>query len=360
MQPSPPGTAAAKEIMSTLSIDSVAAFELMYETGWTDGLPVVPPTKARVKEFTDYLKRPPEELIGEIPPLGGKATVERIAVNAVMAGCLPEHMPVVITAIQAMMDDRFNLRGVQCSTGIHCPLVMVNGPIAKELNINGGYNCFGQGWRANATIGRAVKLVLVNLGGAFPGETNKSTFGHPGAYTYCMAEDEDANPWEPFHVEAGFSKNESTVTVYPAEAPHNIMYHAANPRDFLTVLADSMCTLGNVQMYVMGDTFVVLGPEHARMLAEAGWKKRDVRQFLFEHARKPVRLLRRGGPPQGDEQRDLFWPRFVDPTDDDQMVPVVRRPENINIIVAGGAGGPHSAYLPGWGSARITKRIEVP
>ena len=346
--------------MSALSIDSVAASELMYETGWTDGLPVVPPTKARVKDFTDYLKRSPEELIGEIPPLGGKATVERIAVNAVMAGCLPEHMPVVITAIQAMMEDRFNLRGVQCSTGIHCPLVMVNGPIAKELNINGGYNCFGQGWRANATIGRAVKLVLVNLGGAFPGEINKSTFGHPGAYTYCMAEDEDANPWEPFHVEAGFSPSDSTVTVYPAEAPHNIMYHAANPRDFLTVLADSMCTLGNVQMYVMGDTFVVLGPEHARMLAEAGWKKRDVRLFLFEHARKPVRLLRRGGPPQGDGQRDLFWPRFVDPADDDQMVPVVRRPENINIVVAGGAGGPHSAYLPGWGSARITKRIEVP
>ena len=350
--------------MTSVSIDSigdsVGAVELMYETGWTDGLPVVPPTKARVQEFIDYLKRSPDELIGEIPPLGGKATVERIAVNAVMAGCLPEYMPVVITAIEAMMNDRFNLRGVQCSTGIHCPLVMVNGPIAKELNINSGYNCFGQGWRANATIGRAVKLVLVNLGGAFPGEINKSTFGHPGAYTYCMAEDEDANPWEPFHVEDGFSETDSTVTVYPAEAPHNIMYHAANPRDFLTVLADSMCTLGNVQMYVMGDTFVVLGPEHARMLAEAGWKKRDVRQFLFEHARKPVRLLRRGGPPQGDVRRDLFWPRFVDPNDDDQMVPVVRRVENINIIVAGGAGGPHSAYLPGWGSARITKRIETP
>jgi len=126
----------AKEIMSALSIDSVAASELMYETGWTDGPPVVPPTKARVKEFTGYLQRSPDELIGEIPPLGGKATVERIAVNAVMAGCLPEHMPVVITAIQAMMDERFNLWGVQCSTGIHCPLVMVNGPIAKELNIN--------------------------------------------------------------------------------------------------------------------------------------------------------------------------------------------------------------------------------
>ena len=345
--------------MNTLSADLVSTTELMYETGWTDGLPVVPPTKDRVREFTDPLGRPPDELIAEIPPLGGKATVERIAVNAVMAGCLPAHLPVVITALEAMMDERFNLRGVQCSTGIHSPLLVINGPIAKELDINSGYNCFGQGWRANATIGRAVKLILVNLGGAIPGTINKSTFGHPGAYTYCIAEDEAANPWEPLHVEAGFAESDSTVTVYPAEAPHNIMYHAANPRDFLTVLADSMCTLGNVQMYVMGDTFVVLGPEHARMLAEAGWRKRDVKLFLFEHARKPVRLLRKGGPPQGDERRDLFWPRFVDPADDDQMVPVVRRPENINIIVAGGAGGPHSAYLPGWGSARITKRIEV-
>ena len=345
--------------MKTLSTELVGATELMYETGWTDGLPVVPPTEERVKEFTDYSRRSPEELIAEVPPLGGQATVERIAVNSVMAGCLPEYMPVIVTALEAMMEERFNLRGVQCSTGIHSPLLIINGPLAKQLDINSGYNCFGQGWRANATIGRAVKLILVNLGGGIPGEINKSTFGHPGSYTYCVAENEDANPWEPLHVEAGFSMSDSTVTVYPAEAPHNIMYHAGSSRDFLTVLADSMCTLGNVQMYVMGDTMVVLGPEHARILAQDGWRKQDVRMFLFEHARKPVRLLRRGGPPQGDGRRGHFWPKFVDPLDDDQMVPVVRRPEAIHIMVAGGAGGPHSAYLPGWGSAKITRRIEA-
>ena len=346
--------------MNTLHSDMIGTMELMYETGWTDGLPVVPPTKERVQEFLDYQQRSPDELIAEVPPQGGKATVERIAVNAVMAGCLPEHMPVVVTALEAMMEERFNLRGVQCSTGIHTPLLIINGPIVKRLGINYGYNCFGQGWRANATIGRAVKLVLVNLGGAIPGRINMSTFGHPGGYTYCVAEDEDANPWEPLQVEAGFAKNDSTVTVYPAEAPHNIMYHGGDPRDFLTVLADSMCTLGNVQMYVMGDTFVVLGPEHARMLAEAGWRKADVRMFLFEHARKPVGLLRRGGPPQGDSRRELFWPRFVDPSQDDQRVPVVRRPDNINIIVAGGAGGPHSVYVPGWGSAKVIRQIPLP
>jgi len=344
----------------TLSHEATDAMELMYETGWTDGLPVVPPTRERVKQFIGYVGRSPDELIAEVPPLGGRATIERIATNAVMAGCLSEHMPVILAAIQAMMDERFNLRGVQCSTGIHTPLLIVNGPVAKRLNINSGYNCFGQGWRANATIGRAVKLILVNLGGAVPGETDKSTFGHPGNYTYCIAENEEANPWEPFHVEHGYAPTDSTATVFPAEAPHNIMYHAANPRDFLTVLADSMCTLGNVQMYVMGDTFVVLGPEHACMLAQAGWRKRDIRQFLFEHARKPVGLLRRGGPPQGDARRELFWPRFVDSSDDAQMVPIVRRPEDIHILVAGGAGGPHSVYLPGWGSRMVVRKIEVP
>ena len=341
--------------MNTLATNDT--IELMYETGWTDGLPTVPPTRDKVEQFVGYTGRPADDLIAELPPLGGRATVERIAVNAVMAGCLPEHMPVVIAAIEALIDDRFNLRGVQCSTGIHSPLIIVNGPLAQTLNINSSYNCFGQGWRANATIGRAVKLILVNLGGAVPGVTNKATFGHPGGYTYCIAENEEASPWEPFHVDLGFDPADSTVTVFPAEAPHNIMYHAVRPRDFLTVLADSMCTLGNVQMYVMGDTFVILGPEHARMLAEAGWRKRDIRQFLFEHARKPVSLLRRGGPAQGDSRRELLWPRFVDPSDDGQMVPVVRRAEDIHILVAGGPGGPHSVYVPGWGSRMVIRKI---
>ena len=341
-----------------LATDVSDAIELMFETGWTDGLPVVPPSEDLVRRFVAITGRGGDELIAELPPLGGRATVERVAVNAVMAGCRPEHMPVIITALEAMMDERFNLRGVMSSTGIHTPLLIVNGPIVKELDINGGYNCFGSGWRANATIGRAVKLALLNLGGAIPGETNKATFGHPGAYTYCVAEDEDANPWEPMHVELGFAPTDSTVSVFPAEAPHNIMYHASHSRNFLTVLADTMCTLGNVQMYVMGDTFVVIGPEHAKFLHRDGWNKRDIRQFLYQHARKPVRMLRQGGPPQGDSRRGHFWPRYIDAEDDDQMVPVVRAPERINIFVAGGAGGPHSVYLPGWGSQRVTRKIE--
>ena len=344
----------------TLSTEITDSIELMYESGWTDGLPVVPPTKDRVAEFITASGRSGEELIAQLPPLGGKATVEKIAVNAVMAGCLPEYMPVIITAIQALMDDRFNLRGVMCSTGIHTPLMIISGPIVKELNINSSYGCFGHGWRANSTIGRAVKLILVNLGGAVPGDANKATFGHPGSYTYCIGESEENNPWEPYHVEKGFNAEDSTVTVFPGEAPHNIMYHAVHPRNFLTVLADTMCPLGNVQMYVMGDTFVVLGPEHAKLLAEAGWRKNDVRQFLHENARRPVGLLRRGGPAQGDDRREIMWPKFVDPNDNDDLVPVVRRVDDIHIFVAGGPGGPHSVYIPGWGSRSAIRKIERP
>ena len=148
--------------------------------------------------------------------------------------------------------------------------------------------------------------------------------------------------------------------VFPGEAPHNIMYHAVNDRNFLTVLADSMCPLGNVQMYVMGDTLVVLGPEHAKMLANAGWRKQDVKQFLHENARKSVGLLRRGGPAQGDDRREMLWPKFVNPSNNDDMVPVVRRVDDIHILVAGGAGGPHSVYIPGWGSRCAIKKIETP
>ena len=344
-----------------LAADLADAIELLYATGWTDGLPVVPPSAELVGRFVGYFAertgRRGGDLVAELPPLGGRATVERVAVNAVMAGCRPEHLPVVIAALEAMMDERFNLRGVMASTGIHTPLIIVNGPIADALGVNGGYNCFGAGWRANATIGRAVKLCLVNLGGAIPGETNKATFGHPGSYTYCVAEDEAANPWDSLAVELGFQPGDSVVSVFPGEAPHNIMYHDSQPRNFLYVLADTMCALGNVQMYVMGDTLVVIGPEHAKFLHNGGWTKRDIRQFLYEHARKPVRLLKRGGPPQGDARRGHFWPRYIDAEDDNQMVPVVRAPDRIHLMVAGGAGGPHSAYIPGWGSRLVSRKI---
>jgi hypothetical protein len=336
--------------------DLTDVMELLDAAGWTDGLPVVPPTPRNVQRMLAQTKRPPDELIGRIPPQGGRATVEKIAINAVLAGCKPEYLPVVIAAVEALLDDRCNTRGVQCSTHIASPLVIVNGPIVKALGINAGHNVFGQGWRANATIGRAVKLILVNLGGAIPGVTDKATFGHPGKYTYCIAENEEANPWEPLHVERGFARAESTVTVFGAEAPHNINNHWSHtPRDLLRTIASAMVSLGSNHLYLGGESFVVLGPEHAALLAAAGWTKADVRAFLYEQARQPLAQLKLGGM-YGPETRRNLWPRWIDHEDPGEMVPIARRPDDLVILVAGGAGR-HSLYLPGWGSRSVTHRI---
>ena len=326
---------------------------LAYEAGWTDGLPIVPPTADRVRTFLESVGRSPLELVGEIPPRGGRATVEKLAANAVMAGCLPEYFPVVIAAIDALLLPRFNLASVQCSTHIATPLVIVNGPVAGKLGMNSGGNCFGQGNRANATIGRAVKLALTNLGGALPGDEDRATFGHPGKYTYCIAENEAENPWEPYHVEHGYAAEQSVVTVHPAEAPHNLNNHGAdNPKDLLTTFALSMAIPGCNNIHVMGDVLLVLGPEHADIIASAGWNKNDVRSYLYEMARQPLALLKLGGIHGRHAHRNTLWPRWIDRDDDDAMVPVVRRAEDIHIMVAGGPGR-HSVYIPGWGS-RIT------
>ena len=329
------------------------ALTLAYQAGWTDGLPIVPPTAPRVQAFLDAAGRSPLELIGAIPPRGGRATVEKLAANAVMAGCLPEYFPVVIAAIQALLRPRFNLASVQCSTHIATPLVIVNGPIAAALGMNAGGNCFGQGNRPNATIGRAVKLALTNLGGALPGDEDRATFGHPGKYTYCIAENESANPWQPYHIEHGYAPDQSVVTVHPAEAPHNLNNHGAdNPRDLLTTFAASMAIPGCNNIHVMGDVLLVLGPEHADIIARAGWTKNDIRAYLYELARQPLSMLKLGGIHGRHAHRNTLWPRWIDREDDNAQGPLVRRPDDIHIIVAGGPGR-HSLYIPGWGS-RIT------
>jgi hypothetical protein len=337
--------------------DLSEVMELLFASGWTDGLPVIPPTPRHVQRMLTGTTRQADELIGRIPPKGGRATIEKIAINAVMAGCKPAYLPVVITAIEALLDDRCNTRGVQCSTHISSPLIIVNGPIVPELDINSGHNVFGQGWRANATIGRAVKLALVNLGGAIPGVTDKATFGHPGKFTYCIAENEAATPWEPLHVERGFASTDSTVTVFGAEAPHNINNHwSSTPQGLLQTMADSMSTLGSNHLYLGGESMLALGPEHAAVLANAGWTKRDVRAFLFEHARKPLSQVKIGGM-YGPETRRNLWPRWIGHDNEQERIPIARRAEDLTLLVAGGAGR-HSVYLPGWGARSATRKIE--
>jgi hypothetical protein len=333
--------------------------EVAYDLGWTDGLPVVPPTRELVDPFLATTAWTADRVVAELPPNGGKATVEKIAINAVMAGCRPEYLPVILAAVSAISDERFSLQGVLGSTHMATPVLIVNGPIREQLKINHGGNLLGPGHRANATIGRAVNLLLRNVGGSYPGTTSKSVFGQGGRFSCCFAEDEDSNPWEPLHVERGFKIEDSTVTVFPGASPQNIYNPGADDASaLLETMADGMAALGNVQLRVMGDTLVVFSPHHVRLLSAAGLKKTDVKQYLFDRARTPVEKvdLMLGKTFSVDLKRKL-WPRWLDFEQPGAMIPVVRRPEDILVMVAGGAGGPHSLYMSGWGSRAVTRRI---
>jgi hypothetical protein len=270
--------------------------DYFYERGWTDGLPIVPPTEERVRAMLGGMPwRDPEEPVSVVPPRMGRATMRDVAVNAVMAGCRPEYMPVVVAALQAVSEPRYGLLHRQTTTHAGAPLIIVNGPAVQRLRINCGRGLFGPGWRANATIGRALRLVLVNIGGAGPA-VDASQTGHPGKYTYCIAEYEAANPWEPLHVERGFRRDQSVVTVVNAEAPHSMTENIqTDPREIMRTFASSMATLGVNNLYSQGHPVLVMGIEHARHVASAGWSKRDVKQALFELARQPWGLVKNRG-----------------------------------------------------------------
>jgi hypothetical protein len=328
-----------------------------YDRGWTDGLPVVPPTEERVAAMLGGTGLPRDRVIAKIPPAWAEATVEKIAINCVMAGCLPSYLPVVLAAVRAMTNPALNLNGMQCSTHLSTPLVVVNGPIRTALGMNSGSNVFGQGNRANATIGRAVKLILTNIGKAIPGVTDKATLGHPGKYTYCIAENEEQSPWDPLHVERGLTREQSAVTVFGCEAPHNVNNQASrNAFDLCHTIADTMATLGKNMFYAQGEVMVVMCPSHAETIAADGWSKLHVKEYLYEKARKPVSLVKLGGL-YGREVARNFWPRWVNRTDENEMVPLVRRPSEITLVVAGGPGR-HTAFLPGWATPSVTVPIE--
>ena len=339
----------------------VDPIESLFERGVTDGLPVVPPTRERVEQAVAATGRPADELVAEVPPNYGRATVEKIAVNAVMAGCRPEYLPVVLAAVEAVCDEAFDLHGVSATTNAPAPLLIINGPVRKALDVNCGAGVFGPGWRANATIGRAVRLICVNVGGATPGVVSMSTFAHPGRYTYCIGEWEEQNPWEPLHVEHGFERGESTVAVLAADAPLGVYDHRSRAApDLLATIAGSMAVIMNHKMTHWGDTLLVIGPEHARTLAADGWGKAEVRRFLFERLQRPVRELVPGRD-GGEGLPEHVLRKFAHPERDETRVPKFRAPEHIKIVVAGGTAGRFSVIVPGWsfskGSNLVLRRI---
>lgn len=336
--------------------DVEAVTEQLYRNGFTDGLPVVPPTPERVERMLDGSHRPSDEALGVIPPRYGEATVETVAINAVMAGCDPSYMPVIEAAVEALTEEPFNLYGVNATTHPVAPLVVVNGPVVDELHLNYGYNVFGQGWRANATIGRAIRLLLVNVGGGTPGEMDRATHGHPGKYSFCIAENERNSPWEPLHVRRGFDAEQSTVTVMGVEAPHEVNDHVhGDAAGVLGVAADVFATVGNNNTHhSKGEIALVLGPEHAATVAADGWTVEDVQWHLYDQARNTVDDLHAAGI----YDNYTLHRRFHLERDGNARVPLVERPEDVVVLVAGGAGK-HSMALHSFGETRsVTKAVE--
>jgi hypothetical protein len=307
------------------------AYEHAYDQGWTDGLPVIPATPVSVQQFVAASGRAADEVIGYLAPRKGRASVEAIAVNAVMAGCRPDYMPVIIAAVEGMLDPSYPLEFMQVTTNPMTPFLLVNGPVRKRLDINCGTGCLGPGWRANATIGRAIRLVMNNIGGALPGVYSKVSFGSPLRYSYICGENEEENPWTPFHVDRGFPRGESTVTVFKASNFCNISGgEGVGPAEILRQIATNM-----PPMYGGGDgALLLLGVNHAQSLHEAGLTKRDIQERLWEMARLPVRCFAEGFAATeraaGRGDAETVWR--------------ARSPEEIYIAVAGGPG-PQDVYI---------------
>jgi hypothetical protein len=303
-------------------------------------------------------RRDPSEVVGRFPPSNGTATIEKVAINSVMAGCHPDYFPVVLASVEAVCREEFNVGGVQSTTGGAAPLIILNGPMAGRLEVNADTGVFGNGYRANATIGRALRLVMRNIGGAIPGVTDKSTLGHPGKYSMCIAENESRSPWAPLHVELGYPAATSTVTVVGVTGFHQISeMTVTSGREVLNTICGSLTTLGNFSHYIIGrqtPMLLVIGPEHAQEMAGDGFSKADVKTYLFENARIAVGRLR--GRAYWSSRT---WPSWVNAQDDQYMVPPVSDPGNILIVVAGGDGR-HSAWLPTWSTTRaVTLPVEA-
>ena len=329
--------------------DPEAVFDFLCSKGWSDGLPVIPATPERVERMLAYCDRDFDKPVVKIPPRFGAATPIRVAANAVMAGCKPEYFPLVLLALEAMAEEPYNLYGTQATTHPCTPMLIFNGPVAAEVGINSGHNVMGNYFRANAVIGRAVRLALVNIGAAIPGTGDMATAGTPAKFTFCVAENEAASPWEPLHVERGFSRASSTVTVVAAESPHNVNDHESlSPEGILTMIAGTMAITGSNNAYYAGQPVLAFGPEHAATAASGGMSKADIKQWLFDRATIPLSKFSN----EGIERR--FRRKLADQFANaplDTPVHMWATPQDLIVIVTGGAGK-HSQYVPTFGNTR--------
>ncbi len=330
--------------------------EACFERGWSDGLPVVPPTDVRVLRMLQGTTRKPGEVIGRIPPNLAECTVEKAAINAVMAGCKPEYLPVVLAALEAALEPEFTLHGVLATTYFSGPIIVVNGPVAKRIGMNSGINALGQGNRANATIGRALQLIVRNVGGGRPGEVDRATLGNPGKYTFCFAEDESDPGWEPLSVARGFARGKSTVTLFQGEGVQGFLdQKSRTPEELARSLAMGLNAMGHPKLAQMQRAILVLSPEHYAIFAAAGWDRNRIGSAILAATVRPGKDLVAGaqGIPEGlpaafaDKQVAKFYE------------------DGLLIVRAGGPAGLFSAFLPGWIAGRnrfelqpVTKEIK--
>jgi hypothetical protein len=330
--------------------DLASAIELCYTNGWTDGLPVVPPTAERIVAMLEAGGVEPGQEIAFIENRQVSISAEKIAINAVMAGCKAEYMPVLLAAVEALADPLYGYHGPATSTGGSAVFMLVNGPIARALEMNSGDNLFGPGWRANATIGRAVRLVMRNVIGTLPGELDRSALGHAGKYTFCIAENEVDSPWPPFHTTRGFDRKQNAVTIFAAYAPHQFSNRlSATPEGVLTTACAHMkisAGSGRQPQYAL-----VFAGEHQEIMRKAGWSREDVQRYCFENSKVPVAELKRAN----------LLPGAVSADDERTLYPLVEHPQDLLVIAAGGRAGVQSAFVPGWGSKAgsqsVTKAI---
>jgi hypothetical protein len=326
--------------------DSLEAIEYYYQKGWTDGLPIVPPTEERIFEMLKSVNMEPDTVVGSIPERSRVFTAELVAINAVMAGCLPGYFPVVMAAVQALSEPEFGLHGPSASTHGAAIMIAVNGPIAEQIGMNAGANALGPGNRANATIGRAIRLLMMNVGGS--PEFDRSTLGTPAKFSFCFSE--KMTEWTPMHVQRGFNENESTVTVFACEGPNQIQNHGSlNGEGILRTMADRMSALGTMNMASETEMAVVLCPEHYQHLHREGWSKESVQQYLFENAKRSIRDMKNGGiidAPIVDGDGQMF--KYAVPSS-----------EHILLLVAGGEAGRFSACMPGWFSYKQSRAVTM-
>lgn len=331
--------------------DAAGLIEAYYERGWTDGLPVVPPTEGSVGDMLAAGGLRGQEVIGEIPDRNARITADKVAINAVLAGCRPEYMPVIVAAVKGLCHPDYHYHSPATSTGGSAVVLIVNGPIARKLDLNSGDNVFGPGNRANATIGRSVRLLMMNALGTRPGTLDRSTLGHGNKYSCCIAENEADSPWEPLHVERGFRAMDSAVTVFAAEA-HIQVYNqlSTDPEQLCTTMADAMANLGTMNIMGQAQMAIVWAGEHIETFRKAGWSKAQVKWALFAHARRTHADIKRAGRMPGP----------MLPVDETTWRHVVRTPEDLIVVHAGGKAGSFSACLPGWGNRQASLSATIP